>query len=150
MLFRLVCFVSALFFISPVLMSPVSAQTDVIAQRKALMKGVGGATRDPGQMLRGQQGFDLAKVKAALETYAEAASKMPALYPAGSETGGETQAAPAIWQNKADFDAKLAKFGADAKTALASISDEASFKTAFPVVMKNCGGCHETYRAEKK
>ena len=107
MLFRLVCFVSALFFISPVLMSPVSAQTDVIAQRKALMKGVGGATRDPGQMLRGQQGFDLAKVKAALETYAEAASKMPALYPAGSETGGETQAAPAIWQNKADFDAKL-------------------------------------------
>ena len=145
MLFRLFCLVSALFFLSP-----VSAQTDVIAQRKALMKGVGGATRDPGQMLRGQQAFDLAKVKAALETYADAASKMPALYPAGSETGGETQAAPAIWQKKADFDGKFASFAADAKTALASISDEASFKANFPAVMKNCGGCHETYRAEKK
>lgn len=145
MCLRLFLLVSALFLIGP-----TSAQTDVIAQRKALMKGVGGATRDPGQMLRGQSPFELAKVKATLETYAEAAAKMPALYPAGSESGGETQAAPAIWQNKADFDARLAKFGSEAKAALASISDEASFKANFPAVMKNCGGCHETYRAEKK
>ena len=145
MFFRLFCLVSALF-----LLSPAQAQTDVIAQRKAVMKGVGGATRDPGQMLRGQQPFDLAKVKTALETYAEAAAKMPSLYPVGSETGGETQASPMIWQNKADFEARFAKFGGDAKSALAAISDEASFKAEFPVVMKNCGGCHEAYRIEKK
>jgi cytochrome c556 len=143
--FRLFCLVSALF-----LVVPVDAQTDVIGQRKALMKAVGGATRDPGQMLRGQQPFDLAKVKASLDAYADSAAKMSALYPAGSETGGETQASPMIWQNKADFEARLAKFGIDAKTALAAITDEASFKTEFPTVMKNCGGCHETYRAEKK
>ena len=129
---------------------PAQAQSDSIAQRKAVMKAVGGATRDPGQMLRGQQAFDLAKVKAALETYADAAAKMPALYPAGSEAGGETQAAPSIWQNKADFDKRFAQFGTDAKTALALITDEASFKANFPTVMKNCGGCHETYRQEKK
>ena len=145
MFFRLFCLISTLF-----LVAPLQAQTDVIAQRKAVMKDVGGATRDPGQMLRGQQPFDLAKVKAALATYAEAAAKMPVLYPAGSETGGETQAAPMIWQSKADFDARFAKFGGDAKSALASISDEASFKADFPAVLKNCGGCHETYRLEKK
>ena len=145
MFFRLFCLVSALF-----LVVPVDAQTDVIGQRKALMKAVGGATRDPGQMLRGQQPFDLAKVKASLDAYADAAAKMPALYPVGSETGGETHASPMIWQNKADFEARLAKFGSDAKTAMAAITDEASFKTEFPTVMKNCGGCHETYRAEKK
>ena len=145
MFFRLFCLFSALFLIAP-----LHAQTDAIAQRKAVMKSVGGATRDPGQMLRGQQPFDLAKVKAALETYADAATKMPSLYPVGSEAGGETQAAPSIWQNKADFDARFAAFGGDAKTALASISDEATFKTAFPAVLKNCGGCHETYRLEKK
>jgi cytochrome c556 len=141
MLIRLFCLVMA-----AMLILPSHAQTDVIGQRKALMKNIAGATRDPGQMLRGQMPFDLAKVKAALETYSDAASKMPTLYPVGSETGGETQASPAIWQNKPDFEARFAKFNSDAKAALASITDEASFKANFPAVTKNCGGCHETYR----
>ena len=53
---------------------------------------------------------------------------------------------PAIWENKADFDAKLAKLGADAKDAATKVKDEASFKTTFPEVQKNCGGCHNLYR----
>jgi HAD superfamily hydrolase (TIGR01493 family) len=81
MFFRLFCLVSALF-----LVVPVDAQTDVIGQRKALMKAVGGATRDPGQMLRGQQPFDLAKVKASLDAYADAASALAALRSTGIKT----------------------------------------------------------------
>lgn len=134
----LACFSSAAF-----------AQGDVIAQRKDIMKGVGAATRDPGRMLRGEP-FDLQKVKAALAVYADAAVKMPGLYPAGSETGGETTAAPKIWQAKADFDARMAKFGADAKAASAAVTDEASFRAEMPKVLQNCGSCHELYRVEKK
>ena len=62
---------------------------------------------------------------------------------------GETAALPAVWEKKADFDAKFAKFGADAKDAGAKVTDEASFKAIFPTVQKNCGGCHETYRMKK-
>lgn len=134
----------------PLLSSSASAQNDPIATRKAVMKSVGGAMRDPGQMMRGQAPFDLAKVKASLETFVETSGKMSALYPKGSETGGETTASPKIWEAKADFDARLVKFGADAKEALASITDEASFKANFPKVGQNCGSCHEIYRIEKK
>ncbi|MCX7317751.1 MAG: cytochrome c, partial [Hyphomicrobiales bacterium] len=63
----------------PLLSSPVSAQNDPIASRKAVMKSVGGAMRDPGQMMRGQAPFDLAKVKASLETFVETSGKMSAL-----------------------------------------------------------------------
>lgn len=134
----------------PLLVSSVSAQNDPIAERKAVMKSVGGAMRDPGQMMRGQAPFDLEKVKASLKVFAEASSKMGALYPAGSDKGGDTTASPKIWEAKADFDARFAKFGADAKEAAASITDEASFKANFPKVAQNCGGCHEVYRIEKK
>ena len=32
------------------------------------------------------------------------------------------------------------------KTLPTKVKDEASFKTVFPEVQKNCGGCHQTYR----
>ena len=54
-----------------------------------------------------------------LTTFATRADKMQELFPDSSKTGGDTAALPAIWENKADFDAKLAKFSADAKAARA-------------------------------
>ena len=128
--------------------SAAVAQSDVIKQRQEAMKATGGATATAGKMLKGEEAFDLAKAQAALKTYEEVAAKGPAMFPAGSQNG-DTAALPAVWTNKADFDAKFAKWGADAKAAQAAIKDEASFKANFPAVMKNCGGCHETYRAKK-
>lgn len=122
---------------------------DVIAQRRDIMKGVGGATRDPGAMLKGEQPFDLAKVQKALATYQDASKKMPSLYPADSKTGGETSAAPKIWEDPAGFKAGFDKFAADAAAAAAAIKDEASFKANFPNVLKNCGSCHESFRVKK-
>lgn len=124
----------------------VVAQGDPIAARKGLMKGVGGANRTATEMLDGKQPFDLAKAKAALMTMSENAAKMPALFPATSKSGGDTAALPAIWDNKADFEARMAKFSADAKAAAGKVTDAASFKAAIGDVRKNCGGCHTTYR----
>jgi cytochrome c556 len=127
----------------------VLAQTDVIAQRRDMMKSNGAATKDPGAMLKGEAAFDLAKVQAALAKYQEVAPKMPALYPENSKTGGETTAAPKIWEDPAGFKAAFEKFAADAKVAAAAIKDEATFKANFPKVLKNCGDCHESYRVKK-
>jgi len=126
------------------------AADDPIAARKALMAANGKATKAVVPMLKGAEPFNLETVKAALETYIDAAGKMPALFPVGTETGGKTQVLPTAWSNKADFDAKFAKFGEDSKAALAAITDEASFKANFGPVLKNCGGCHEAYRAKDK
>ena len=135
--------------IASVAATAVYAQGDVIAQRRDLMKAVGGATRDPGAMLKGEMPFDLAKVQRSLATYSDSASKLPGLYPDTSKTGGETTAAPKVWEDAAGFKAALAKFDSEAKAAAAAIKDEASFKAAFPNVLKNCGTCHETYRVKK-
>jgi cytochrome c556 len=125
------------------------AQQDPIAARKALMKKNGDEAKIGTQFMKGEAPFDLAKAKAIFATYADAASKAPALFPDTAKTGGETAALPAVWEKKDDFNAKLKKFGEDAKDAATKVTDEASFKTVFPTVQKNCGGCHETYRLKK-
>jgi cytochrome c556 len=124
------------------------AADDPILARQALMKANGEATKPIVPILKGQAPFDLATVQKALNTYIEAADKMPALFPPGSDKG-KTHALPAVWQDKSDFDARFAKFGGDAKAALASIKDEATFKANFPPIFKDCGGCHEKYREKE-
>jgi cytochrome c556 len=126
------------------------AQSTAIGQRKELMKSAGAAAKEGGAMARGEAAFDLAKAQAALKTYANVAAKVAALFPDDSKTGGETTAAPAIWEKKAEFTALLAKWGSDAAAAAAAAKDEASFKTEWPKVMGNCGACHKAFRVEKK
>lgn len=125
------------------------ADSDPIVDRKELMKANGKATKDVGGMLKGDVKFDLATVQAALKVYVETATKAPALFPETSKTGHDTEALPAIWTNKSDFEAKFVQFGKDATAAMTSITDEASFKGNIGPVLKNCGACHETYRLKK-
>jgi cytochrome c556 len=128
--------------------SAASAQ-DPIAARKALMKTTGEQAQLGAKMVRGEVPFDLEKAKAVFAQYEKTSAEAPKLFPDNSKTGGETAAMPAIWEKKADFDAKLTKLGVDAKDAGTKVKDLDSFKVAFPAVAKNCGGCHEDYRAKK-
>jgi cytochrome c556 len=123
----------------------VAAQSDPIAARKALMKGVGDQARIARDMIDGKTPFNADAAKKVLATYEDAAAKMPALFPDNSKMG-DTAALPAVWENKADFNAKMAKFGADSKAAAAQVKDLDSFKAQMSEVGKNCGGCHQTYR----
>jgi cytochrome c556 len=123
------------------------ADSDPIKDRRALMKANGEATKTVVGMLKGAP-FDATAVKAALKTYGDAATHMPALFPESSKTGDDTHALPEIWENKADFEARFRKFGDDVTAASAVIVDEATFKANMPTVLKNCGGCHEKYRAK--
>jgi cytochrome c556 len=127
----------------------VAAQSDPIAARKALMKEVGAQTKSGAGIAKGESPYDQAKVQGILAVYVDAAAKLINLYPENSKTGGDTAALPAIWTNMSDFKGRYEKFGAEAKAAQASVKDLDSFKAAFPGLTKNCGGCHETYRAKK-
>lgn len=122
------------------------AQSDIVEQRQDLMKQMGAQTRPIGGMLRGQEPFDLAKVQAGLKVFADNSQKAAALFSENTKGVGDTEALPSIWENKAKFDAAMTKFNQDAKTALASIKDEASFKAEMPKVMQNCGACHNEFR----
>jgi cytochrome c556 len=125
------------------------AADDPIKARQKLMKANGETSKAVASMLKGATPFKLVVAQTALHAYIEASQRGPALFPPGSDKG-KTEALPAIWKNKPDFEARFAKLGEDARSALASIKDEATFKANFPPLFKDCGGCHELYRAKQK
>lgn len=128
----------------------VFAQSAAIKQRKDLYKEMGAAAKVGGPMMKGEVPFDAAKVQASLKVYSDNAKKLKDLFPDDSKTGGDTEALPVIWEKKADFLGNFDKFITDADAAGAAIKDEASFKTEWPKVMANCGGCHKVYRVAPK
>jgi cytochrome c556 len=123
----------------------VVAQGDPIAARKALMKENSAQGRIAREMIEGKRPFDLNAAKKVLAQFQETAAKLPALFPDNSKAG-DTKALPVIWEKKGDFNAAVAKFGADAKAAADKVKDLDSFKAGMAEVGKNCGSCHNAWR----
>ncbi len=122
---------------------------EAIKARKALLKEMGEATKVPGAMMKQEIPFDPAPVKAALAKFQANAPKIAKLFPDDSKTGGETEALPSIWENKADLTQRYEKLAAAAKAAETSITDEFSFQEEWPKVVGNCSACHKQYRKDK-
>ncbi|MDE2579272.1 MAG: cytochrome c [Hyphomicrobiales bacterium] len=121
-----------------------------IKARQEILKGFGKAAKPVGAMAKGEAPFDLAVVQNALKTFAEGSKKLPGLFPDDSKEGGDTEALPRIWDEKAKFNAGYDKLAADSTAALAAIKDEASFKANAGKVFGDCKACHDDYRAKKK
>ena len=145
MIFRTACVVLAVALGA----TAVVAQSNAIAERKQIMKGVGAAAKSGAAFAKGSEPYDNAKAVAIFTTYATAAAKMPSLFPDDSKTGGDTTASPKIWSDMAGFKAAFAKFEADSKAAASSVKDLDSFKVAFSNMGKSCGACHENFRVSK-
>jgi cytochrome c556 len=123
----------------------VVAQQDPIAARKPLMKANGQNAAVVAKMIKGETPFDEAKVQAAFAQWAETADKMKALFPENSQTG-ETRALPAIWADRAKFEAAVAKFGKDVAENRGKATNLDGLKAAMSIVGKNCNDCHEAFR----
>jgi cytochrome c556 len=122
---------------------------NIINTRQGLMKKSGAAGKTAAAMLKGQAPFDLARAKEILATFANDAGKMPTLFPDCSKVGDKSTAAPAIWDNRADFDATVAKFNADVKAAQQNTTDLATFKAGFDTIAKDCASCHQRFRVKR-
>lgn len=98
-----------------------------------------------------KNGTDVKAQQHAAEGLAHFGHSLPGLFPPGSATP-ESRALPAIWANKADFDAKSHAFGAaaDRLAELAAAGDSAGFAAQARVVGQGCGACHTPYRLETK
>lgn len=126
------------------------AQADAIKQRKETMKAVGGSLGTLVKMVKGEEAYDSAKAKTAVETIAAKAKGFDAMFPAGSEKGGETEAAATIWSDTAGFKAALAKLETTAAAQVAVASkDLDGTKAAVGALGGACKGCHDTYRVKK-
>jgi cytochrome c556 len=140
MIIRTVLTVAALAFG----VTAVTAQQDPIAARRAIMKANGQQAALGNKMAKGEEPFSVDNGKKVFATFQDVA-KAHALFPETSKTG-DTAALAAVWENKADFEARLTKLANDAKAAEAAVTDLDTFKAQFTEVLKNCGGCHQTYR----
>jgi cytochrome c556 len=127
----------------------VLANSNPIVARQDLMKHNGHAAKLAGEMIKHQKPFDLATAKTIFATFERSAKEMPGLFPPDSKTGHKTTASPKIWQDMADFKARFEKLGVAAKKAQGSVTDLASFRTAFGGIGKQCGGCHHEYRVKR-
>ena len=147
MKFRILICVAALAFTGATF---AGAADEPQAARQELMKGVGGAVGAMAKMVKGETPYDAAAVLASLKVISDNMAVFPDKFPVGSETGMDSEAAPAIWANMDDFKAKAAKLKADADAAIAAApADAAALGAVFGPMTQNCGACHETYRLKK-
>lgn len=127
-----------------------AASADPIADRQKLMKGIADATKVSAEMVQGKTPWDAATAKGAMATIAANAEMFPSLFPAGTETGGNTEASPRIWEAKSEFEAISAKLASTAQAAGAAADGGLdAFKPAFGAMAANCKACHQDYRIQK-
>lgn len=141
-------FVRTMLAVSAVSIGVVTAalgQQDIIEQRKALMKGNGQQAGILTRIVRGNEPFDAAKVRAAFAQFEETAQKFPALFAENTRTG-DTRALPAVWEKRAEFVAAASKFGKDVAEQKDKVKDVETLRAAMAVIGKDCGDCHQTFR----
>jgi cytochrome c556 len=140
----------ALVIAAAVVGTAVLAQSDPIVVRRALMKETGGNIYGRlNRMQRGDAPYDQAIVDAAFVQMADAAQKLPALFPESSKTGGppnQYSASPKIWEAKADFEARIARYAKDIADNRSKVANLDSLKAVYPVIRRNCDSCHEQYQ----
>ena len=127
----------------------VMAQQDLVKQNqdtmKANAKNLGGMIA----MVKGEKPYDQATVDTALAQFEDTAKQLPTLFPEsvkGLKPEGDYSTSPKIWEDKAGFAEHIASFAKVVADAKGKIKDLDTLKATLPVIGKQCGGCHETYR----
>jgi cytochrome c556 len=130
----------------------VMAQGDQVKQTQTVMKGNGKNAGALAAMIKGEKPYDQATVDAALVQFNDTAKKLPTLFPAslkGAKFDGDYSPTDKVWDDKAGFDEHIASFAKTVSDAKGKITDLDTLKAELPVIGKQCGGCHETYRIKK-
>jgi cytochrome c556 len=120
-----------------------------VSARKELMKEMNTSAKAQAAVAKGEAPFDAAKAQAFFKTVETDLGKFKAQFPADSKDG-ETRAAPAIWEKKADFEKAVDKAIEVAKTAQTAAKDEASFKVQFQAMNEACDSCHKDFRTARR
>lgn len=101
-------------------------------------------------MAKGKQAYDAKEAEKRAARIAAASEQLLEGFPPGSDQGADTEAKAAIWQNFADFEAKMHDLTAQSNALVAATrtGDEAKFKAAFDQLKGSCKACHDQYKAD--
>ena len=132
----------------------VAAQQDVAVQQQNQMKSQGKAMYGVIlKMVKGETPYDQAAVNAALNELEASVGKIPTVFvtnPKEDVVNANFGSSQKIWQNKADFDAKVPPVTKTIAEVKGTVKDTASLKVAFDAIQAKCTDCHETYRVKLK
>ena len=132
----------------------VAAQSDTIKQRNALMSSMWkDGMAGPYRMANGREPFDQAKAEAGLAKMSEIAAKLPPLWPPNSKAVPplpKYSSSAKIWDNKPDFDAKLAALTKSINDNRGKAKDVDSLKGIVRDINQRCDSCHESYQVTTK
>jgi len=126
------------------------ADDELRHERHELMESAGDAAKSVVPMLRGETGFDADELMTSLQTWLDVSRRVGALFPAEEDTGDDTRAAPAIWEDRAGFEEALGELRAAVEVAVDAAP--ATLEEAKPVVqpiLGKCKNCHDNYRLAK-
>jgi cytochrome c556 len=132
----------------------VVAQQEVAVQQQNQMKAQGKSMY--GVLLKtvkGETPYDQAAVNTALNELEASVGKIPTVFatnPKEDVVNANFGSSQKIWQNKADFDAKVPPVTKTIAEVKGTVKDAASLKVAFDAIQAKCTDCHETYRVKLK
>ena len=129
----------------------VAAQQDQLKATQAMMKGNGKNAGALAAMVKGEKPYDQAAVDAALAQFEDTVKKFPTLFPdsiKGLKPEGDYFASPKVWEDRAGFDEHIKSFAKAVADVKGKITDLETLKATLPIIGKQCGGCHETYRVK--
>jgi cytochrome c556 len=129
---------------------PKAQALKVMHVRHEGMEAIGKANKALHRELISSSPF-MPTVRSTAGTIANLSVKASGWFPLGTGPDvANTGAKPEIWQNQADFIAKLRNFQAAAKamTAAAAGEDVDAMKARFGVMNEACKACHDKYRSE--
>jgi cytochrome c556 len=130
----------------------VVAQQDQVKRTQAMMKDNGKNAGALSAMVKGEKPYDQSTVNAALAQFEDTAKNLPTLFPEsmkGLKLEGDYDPSPKIWEDKAGFESQIKSFAQVVADAKGKIKNLDTLKAELPVIGKQCGGCHETYRIKK-
>jgi cytochrome c556 len=123
----------------------------VVAARKAGFKKIGGAMKAIRDQLA-SGGTNRPVMVGAAQTMATTAREQAKLCPAGSGPGAgvKTDALPAIWSDRATFDAAMNRLIAESTklAAVAGSGDAAAITAQLKATGATCAACHKQFRAD--
>ncbi|MGB6252296.1 MAG: cytochrome c [Bradyrhizobium sp.] len=131
----------------------VIAQQDLVKQNQDTMKANAKNLGAMIAMVKGEKPYDQAAVTAGLAQLEETAKKLPTMFPDSikgmNPADSKYEVSPKIWEDKADFKAKIEEFAKVVTEAKPKITDLDTLKVSAPAIGKACGNCHETFRIKK-
>ena len=128
------------------------SENEIVKARQAIFKSMGKQMKPLGAMARGKAPVDGGAVSMHAVNLAELGRRLEPVFAIETPNAdAKTEAAPIIWSEMADFNAKREDLIAAALVlkAAGETGDEGAIKKAIGGVGGTCKSCHDDYRIEK-